>query len=124
MLNQIYSLALDKVNLLIFDECHHATGDDPYALIMKDHYRSCQNRPRILGLTASITGQKIESDQLEKAAKDLENILQARIETGSDQMEIIRNSTFAIVKPQRCSNYEQKVCSKVKLVMTIFKVRI
>ncbi len=108
---------MDKVNLLIFDECHHATGNDPYAIIMKEHYKSCRKPPRILGLTASITGQKIEPNQLQKAAKDLETIFQARIKTGSDRMEIARNSTSVQVKHQRCSNYKEKI------VINIFKVR-
>jgi len=86
---------------------------------MKEHYKSCRNPPRILGLTASISGQKIEPGQLQKAAKDLENTFQARIETGSDRMEITKNSTSVNVKHLRCSNYEQKLCR-----MDIFKVRI
>ncbi len=116
--------ALDRVNLLIFDECHHATGDDPYAIIMKEHYRSCRDPPRILGLTASISGQKIEAHQLKKAAKELENIFQARIETGSDRIEIARHSTSVSVELPRCSNYKQKICLKSKSIMTIFTVRI
>ncbi len=108
---------MDKVNLLIFDECHHATGNDPYAKIMKEHYQSCRQPPRILGLTASVTGQKIEPHQLQEAAKDLETIFHARIETGSDRMEIARNSTSVEVKHQRCSNYKEKI------VMKIFEVR-
>lgn len=90
---------------------------------MKQHYSSCRNPPRVLGLTASISGQKIEMDQLGKAAKDLENIFQARIETGSDRMEIARNSTFATVKHERCLSYE-RTCSKERIVAAIFKVRI
>lgn len=65
--------ALHQVNLLIFDECHHATGDDPYATIM-NNYDSCVNCPRILGLTASISAQKIEPKNLEKAASGLQTI--------------------------------------------------
>jgi hypothetical protein len=39
-------------------------------------YDSCSNRPRILGLTASISGQKIEPKNLQKAASQLETIYQ------------------------------------------------
>jgi hypothetical protein len=93
-------------------------------MIMKKHYPSCRDPPRILGLTASISAQKIEIHQLEKAAKDLEKIFQARIETGSDRMEIARHSTSVTAKTQRCLNYEQKICSKSEAIMAIFKVRI
>ena len=54
------------------DECHHATGDDPYARILKDHYRFCQSPPRILGLTASISNQKNDPSKLPQIARDLE----------------------------------------------------
>lgn len=115
---------MDQVNLLIFDECHHATGSDPYARIMQDYYPSCRKLPRILGLTASISAQKIELDKLPRAARDLEMIFQARIETGSDQSEIGRNSTSVKSIHQRCFTYKERVCSKDKKVMIIFKVRI
>jgi hypothetical protein len=89
---------------------------------MNEHYLSCKDRPRILGLTASISAQKLEAHQLRKAAKDLEDIFHARIETGSDRMEIARHSTSVSVKRQNCINYEEKVCSKSKAIMDIFKV--
>ncbi|CAF1273759.1 unnamed protein product [Rotaria sordida] len=113
--------SLDKVNLLIFDECHHAIGDDPYALIMKKHYNSCLHHPRILGLTASISGQKIEPKQLQKAAKELEEILHARIETGSNRMEITENSTSVDVEHKMCANYEKNICRKKETIRKIFQ---
>ena len=115
---------MDQVNLLIFDECHHATGNDPYAIIMRDYYPLCRKPPRILGLTASISAQKIELDKLPKAARELETILRARIETGSDQLEITRHSTSVTVKSHRCYAYQERICSKNKQVTIIFKVRI
>jgi ERCC4-related helicase len=64
-------LALNQVNLLIFDECHHASGNNNYAALMNKHYDACpdNDRPRILGLTASISAKKIK-------AKDLMNCMQ------------------------------------------------
>ena len=121
-LTKLFS-ALDKVNLLIFDECHHATGNDPYATIMKEYYQNCQDPPRILGLTASLTAQKIDSNELEKVARALENILHARIETGSDHIEIARNSTAVIVQHPRCQIYDE-VLSKEKTIRKMFEVRI
>ncbi|CAF4697295.1 unnamed protein product [Rotaria sp. Silwood1] len=113
--------SLDKVNLLIFDECHHATGDDPYALIMKTHYNRCSHYPRILGLTASISGQKIEPRNLQKAAKELGKVYRARIETGSNRIEINENSTSVKVEHQRCTNYKQNICQKKEQVKKIFQ---
>lgn len=51
---------MEQINLLIFDEAHHAKGDSPYAKIMDDFYPQPlqlgghkQPRPRIFGMTAS-----------------------------------------------------------------------
>lgn len=115
---------MDKVNLLIFDECHHATGNDPYATIMRNYYLSGRNSPRILGLTASISTQKIEWDKLSKAARELEGIFHAQIETGSDHSEIIRNSTAVTVTGPRCFTFKERGWSRDKTMMNIFKVRI
>lgn len=65
-------LALHKVNLLIFDECHHSKGNNVYAVLMNEHYGSCHEPPRILGLTASITAAKIKPAKLLEVSKQLE----------------------------------------------------
>ena len=43
------------IGLLIVDECHHAVGRHPYAVILKERYASMGpgERPAVLGLTAS-----------------------------------------------------------------------
>ncbi|PVU85960.1 hypothetical protein BB560_006854 [Smittium megazygosporum] len=48
-------LSLEKVKLLIFDECHHSRKDSPYNRIMREFYDflSPETRPRVIGLTAS-----------------------------------------------------------------------
>ena len=66
--------ALNNVNLIIFDECHHASGDNQYASLMNKHYDSCSDPPRILGLTASISSKKIKPKKLAESAKELEKI--------------------------------------------------
>ncbi|KAL0297330.1 UNVERIFIED_CONTAM: Endoribonuclease Dicer3 [Sesamum radiatum] len=38
---------------LILDECHRATGNHPYARIMKEFYHISTERPKIFGMTAS-----------------------------------------------------------------------
>ena len=47
---------IQKFCLIIFDECHHATKSHDYVLLLKlirDRAPDDQNRPRVLGLTAS-----------------------------------------------------------------------
>lgn len=73
----------DNVNLLVLDECHHATGESDYVRLMKlYHDRPVAKRPRILGLTASplINVKKDMTDEaLERKIGELEQTLDARI---------------------------------------------
>ncbi|KAI8637061.1 putative dicer-like protein [Parasitella parasitica] len=54
-------LTLDRVNLLIFDECHHASKGHPFNLIMVEFYHRIYNdsrnqaleKPKVFGMTAS-----------------------------------------------------------------------
>lgn len=59
---------------MVFDECHHASGDDHYAALMNKHYDQCVDPPRVLGLTASLSGKKIQPKELVARARDLERI--------------------------------------------------
>ena len=79
-------LPLSRVNLIIFDECHHATKSHPYVQVMKccdSHPR--ESSPRILGLTASILNNKCKTpDELEQNLVQLEQTLHCKAETASD----------------------------------------
>ncbi len=77
-------LRMNQINLLIFDEAHHAKKDHPYARIIKDFYakeEETARRPRILGMTASPVDSKCEPLQ---AAAELEGLLHSRIATTDD----------------------------------------
>ncbi|MFP4117130.1 MAG: DEAD/DEAH box helicase [Candidatus Aenigmatarchaeota archaeon] len=52
-------LNLDDFSLVIFDECHRATGDYPYGFIA-EMYMQRADDPRILGITASPGGSEKE----------------------------------------------------------------
>ncbi|KDR81905.1 hypothetical protein GALMADRAFT_59401 [Galerina marginata CBS 339.88] len=46
--------SMEKVSLMIFDECHHARKNHPYNTIMREYVHSpAQSRPKIFGMTAS-----------------------------------------------------------------------
>ena len=84
---------ISRVNLLIFDECHHAVKKDPYVQIMT-FYNDCPSqRPKILGLTASIISGKCKPDQLERKIRDLESVLCCRTETAKDLAEVAKYAT-------------------------------
>ncbi|KAI0541575.1 hypothetical protein GGR58DRAFT_510891 [Xylaria digitata] len=76
---------MEQVNLLVFDEAHHAKKNHPYARIIKDFYapleKSGHRRPRILGMTASPVDAKTN---IHVAAAQLEGLLHCEIATVSD----------------------------------------
>ncbi|CAJ1441340.1 unnamed protein product [Effrenium voratum] len=66
--------------LLIFDECHNATGNSPMAAIMKDAIWKVSGQPgcpRILGLTASFVNGSLKN--LEQKRQQIEALLQSKI---------------------------------------------
>ncbi|KAG9237330.1 hypothetical protein BJ875DRAFT_159968 [Amylocarpus encephaloides] len=77
-------ITMDKINILIFDEAHHAKKDHPYARIIKDFYTEAHRRegsPKIFGMTASPVDARTDP---KKAAEDLEKILHCQIATAAD----------------------------------------
>ncbi|KAL8832795.1 MAG: hypothetical protein Q9170_004740 [Blastenia crenularia] len=77
-------IGIDQINLIIFDEAHHAKKNHPYARIIKDYYISeadLSKRPRVFGMTASPVDVRSDFAQ---AARDLENLLHCQIATTAD----------------------------------------
>lgn len=70
-------ITMQNFKLLIFDECHHCSGNDPYSKIMNEFYHVPHPyRPKILGLTASPVGTgSVNYSDLRIALQDLCNIL-------------------------------------------------
>lgn len=78
-------ISMDRINLLIFDEAHHAKKDHPYARIIKDFYVPQFKQgglvPKIFGMTASPVDARVD---VKKAAEELEAILYCEIATAAD----------------------------------------
>lgn len=76
-------ITISRINLLIFDEAHHAKKNHAYARIVKDYYLrepDTDQRPRILGMTASPVDGKTD---VKAAATNLEFLLCSDIATVS-----------------------------------------
>ncbi|KAF2703350.1 dicer-like protein 1 [Pleomassaria siparia CBS 279.74] len=86
-------ISMSRVNLLIFDEAHHAKNNHPYARLLKDYYyteKDRSKRPRIFGMTAS----PVDANQnIRQAASDLETLLDSKIATTSDSTLSSNNIT-------------------------------
>ncbi|KAM3723467.1 Endoribonuclease dcr-1 [Dirofilaria immitis] len=76
--------------VIILDECHHVLGSrHPYRLIMHRYGQLTEvDRPRVLGLTASLINSKIPPSSLEQLLEKLEGIMHSSIETASDLVSI------------------------------------
>lgn len=77
-------ITMRQINLLIFDEAHHAKRNHAYARIIKDFYASEPDQsllPRIFGMTASPVDARTN---LKRAAAELEALLHSQIATASN----------------------------------------
>lgn len=101
-------IRMSQINILIFDEAHHAKGEHPYARIMKHFYMQGtdkESRPRIFGMTASpLDGLR----DVEVAAAELEGLLHSEIVTVSDPSTLQR--TICKPKEEREVVY-QRLCN-------------
>jgi len=74
------------VKLLVIDECHYATGKHNYATILNEYYHPLakEQRPRVLGLTASplinVKINNVMNDvRLQYLLAELERVMDARL---------------------------------------------
>ncbi|KAA3477366.1 Endoribonuclease Dicera [Gossypium australe] len=83
-------LSLEMVSLMIIDECHRATGNHPYAKIMKEFYHKSNNKPKIFGMTASPVVSKgvLSSNNCDGQMSELECVLDSLIYTIEDRTEM------------------------------------
>ncbi|KAG9061832.1 Dicer-like protein 1 [Linnemannia hyalina] len=74
---------MSRVNLLIFDECHHARKEHPFCCIMKEFYHvhnlDRSQRPKVFGMTASPSSDI--GSKLYHTASELENLMDAKVFT-------------------------------------------
>ena len=88
-------LQFRQVNLLVFDECHHAVKNHEYVQIMKRYKDSCDvlEPTHFLGLTASIIPSKCKPGDLKRKIEELERTLCSRAQTARDFSEVAKYAT-------------------------------
>ncbi|EFN79336.1 Endoribonuclease dcr-1 [Harpegnathos saltator] len=75
-------IKLDRINLIMFDECHRAVNNHPMRQIMQLFEKYCKKQqPRILAMSATLLNANIKSDKIESTIKDLEVTFQAKVAT-------------------------------------------
>lgn len=85
---QILFLDLNKINLLIFDECHHAVNDHPMRSIMKA-FNGVATPPRVLGLTATLLNKNCEAHKVLQEVEALETTFHGQVATVDGLSEIV-----------------------------------
>lgn len=97
-------IKMNRINLLILDEAHHTKKNHPYAKIMKYHYlREREERPRILGMTASPVDGKFRDARA--VAEELETMLCSEIATVSN--EVLNEQLARRMQTERIEMYKQ-----------------
>lgn len=96
---------ISQINLLIFDEAHHAKKNHSYACIIKDFYaRQLPGTllPRIFGMTASPVDARTD---VTKAAAELEGLLHCQIATAADS-SLLKHSNASHAKLEEIASYD------------------
>ncbi|MBA0752984.1 hypothetical protein Gogos_000140, partial [Gossypium gossypioides] len=104
-------LSLEMVSLMIIDECHHATGNHPYAKIMKEFYQKSNNKPKIFGMTASPVVSKgaLSNNDCEDQISELENVMDCMMYTIEDMTEM---ETYVPTAKESCRFFDPtRFCS-------------
>ncbi|XP_070162593.1 endoribonuclease Dicer isoform X3 [Polyergus mexicanus] len=75
-------MRLEKVNLIVFDECHRAVCNHPMRQIMQRFEDYPKDRqPRILAMSATLLNANIKLDKIESTIRSLEITFQSKIAT-------------------------------------------
>lgn len=98
-------MTIGQINILIFDEAHHAKKEHPYARIIKEFYSQVPEKtrlPKIFGMTASPVDARVD---VRHAAAQLEGLLQCEIATAADT-SLLRYSSIQ-VREEKLASYGQ-----------------
>ncbi|XPS99549.1 Dicer-like protein 1 [Ascochyta lentis] len=115
-------ISIAHINLLIFDEAHHAKDNHPYARIMKDYYlqeSDISKRPRLFGMTASpVDVGGLKPGVVVDAAASLEKLLYSKIVTVSEAAlaanNISRPSEHVALYDRLLNEFETPFHAKIK----------
>ncbi|KAM0612619.1 hypothetical protein ACHAP1_000590 [Verticillium nonalfalfae] len=116
-------IRIDQINLLVFDEAHHAKGNHPYARIIKDYYITepdKERRPKIFGMTASpvdaLTDVKIAAAQLEGLLhSEIATIEQDSASFKQIQKEVVeQDCKYSALEPPFTTKLHKKIQEQVR----------
>uniref|UniRef100_A0AAV1U6I9 Dicer-like protein 1 n=1 Tax=Peronospora matthiolae TaxID=2874970 RepID=A0AAV1U6I9_9STRA len=98
-------VSLTRMNLLVFDECHHVTKRHPYAQVIKMYNEEdATTMPRIFGTTACPTRQCAEKLHAEMKKVELDKTQIAEFSAAAP----IVYETYAVQKPWTVKGHEDE----------------
>uniref|UniRef100_A0A915BN58 Dicer-1 n=3 Tax=Parascaris univalens TaxID=6257 RepID=A0A915BN58_PARUN len=114
---------MNNAALLIFDECHHVLGSKhAYRVIMHRYSQlSKSERPKILGLTASLINNKTPPSNLERVLEKLELVMQSSIETASDLVSVAKYGAKPKEFVIECEDFVCDECRASKKVISLLE---
>ncbi|KAJ1747856.1 Dicer-like protein 1 [Coemansia sp. RSA 1821] len=85
---------ITDIDLLVFDEAHHARGNHPYALIMREFYDHCapEDRPHVFSMTASPLNKQ-------QTAQESVRDLQASLDSNICTVDLTTDSLASVSAP-------------------------
>jgi endoribonuclease Dicer len=81
---------LNKVNLIIVDDCHRRTRKTDITEIFLKHFKNAKEKPRVLGLAGPIHNAQCVPARLGAELEYLESLMTAKAETASDIVTVLR----------------------------------
>jgi len=87
---ECFYLDLNRVNLIVVDECHNRTRKSDITDIFLNYYNKAFEKPKIFGLAGPIHSAACSSARLGAELEYLETLLKAKTETASDIVTVLR----------------------------------
>lgn len=87
---ECFYLDLNRVNLIVVDECHTRTRKSDITDIFLNYYKKALEKPKILGLAGPIHSAACSPARLGAELEYLETLLKAKTETASDIVTVLR----------------------------------
>lgn len=122
-------LKISDINLIVFDECHHAQKEHPMAILMK-RFEDIPEKdlPRIIGLTGMLTAPSIEPDDVLEDLNRLERTLRGTITTarGAAFNDVLMYSTCPVEKPinykkMELNEFQKLIIRKVQSMIELIE---
>lgn len=85
-------LDLNKVNVMIFDECHHGVDNHPMRDIML-YFKNLTDPPRVIGLTATLLNGNVKPNMVLEEVRKLETTFHAKVASVDALINVVGYST-------------------------------